>query len=330
MTEILTEEPEGQLPTEVIRLLFDGVAPERAPEFERFFSEHRPEFFISMGARPYGGFCALEKQNHVLIAPNMRDALWFLSFAAWYAFRARIPQETLAALLPPGPVHDEILLSEDLGYQPEANACHEIATLGIELARKPVAPGTVWPEIVPFPAVVIKAQDRGDPALRVEHAAVKDLALFAIAYILLHELRHVAFNAGRSGISRQEEELACDKFAIEKILGRAATWQPQDGSRVDAAKVTFKRSMGLLVGFFVLHALTPQGYRGASTDYPSLLTRLTAIVGAIDLPEDHELWLFGATLLRELQNDSEYAVLSSDSTRSVKANFLSIAERDFR
>jgi hypothetical protein len=88
--------------------------------------------------------------------------------------------------------------------------------------------------------------------------------------------------------------------------------------------------MGLLVGFFVLHALTPEGLRGPQADYPSLLTRLNAIVGAIALPEDHELWLFGATLLRELQGDSDYAVLSSDSTRPPKANFLSLAERGFR
>jgi hypothetical protein len=135
----------------VIRLLFEGVAPERALEFERFFAVHQPQFFISKRARAHGGFCALETSNHILSAPNMRDALWFLSFAAWYAFRARIPQEALAALLPPGPMHDELLLSEDLGYQPEAAACHDIATLAIELVRKPVAAGTLWPEAVPFP-----------------------------------------------------------------------------------------------------------------------------------------------------------------------------------
>jgi hypothetical protein len=138
------EEPEGELPSEVIRFLLDGVAPERALEFERFFSVHQPQFFISRRARAYGGFCALETSNHVLIAPNMRDAIWFLSFAAWQAFRARIPQETLAALLPPGPMHDELLLSEDLGYQVEAAACHEIATLAINLAQKPVVAGTLW------------------------------------------------------------------------------------------------------------------------------------------------------------------------------------------
>jgi DMSO/TMAO reductase YedYZ heme-binding membrane subunit len=186
------------------------------------------------------------------------------------------------------------------------------------------------PEAVPFPAAVIEAQERRDPTLRIEHAAIKDLALFAITYVLLHELRHVAFNSGRSGISRRDEEFACDEFAIAQVLGSAARWQPQDRSQVDPAKVVFKRAMGLLVGFFVLHALTPEGLREQHTDYPSLFTRLTATVGAIALPEDHELWLFGATLLRELQGDSDYAVLSSDSTRSPKANFLSIAERGFR
>src|SRR5262245_53549165 len=120
VAELLTEEPEGEFSTKVIRDLLDGVAPERRLEFEEFFTKHHPRFFISKRACKHGGFCALENENHVLIAPNARDPLWFLSFAAWYAFRARIPQELLAALLPSGPMHDEVLLSEDEGFLPES------------------------------------------------------------------------------------------------------------------------------------------------------------------------------------------------------------------
>jgi hypothetical protein len=43
MKKMATEEPEGELPTEVVRLLFEGVAPERTADFERFFSTHRPQ-----------------------------------------------------------------------------------------------------------------------------------------------------------------------------------------------------------------------------------------------------------------------------------------------
>jgi Peptidase U49 len=330
ITQMLIEEPEGELEASVIRLLLDGVAPERAPEFKALFSQLQPQFFISKQARDYGGFCALEGRNHILIGPNMRDVVWFLSFAAWYAFRARIPQEALAALLPRGPMRDEVLLAEDPGYLQDAAASRDITQLAIQLLRRPISPDTPWPDIVPFPAAVIEAQERGDPKLRVDHVATKDLALFAVAYVLLHELHHIVLNSGRADISRLREELASDEFAIDQILGRAATWQPSDGSSVDPAKVIFKRSLGLLVGFFVLHAFTPDRLRGTHPDYPSLLTRLTAIVNAIALPEDHSLWLFGATLLRELQGDSDYAVLSIDSTQSTKANFLTLAERGFR
>lgn len=330
MTEALVEESEGELPSEVIRLLLDGVAPERTGEFAAFFLQHQPQFFISMKARQHGGFCALEDRNHVLLAPNVRVALWFLSFAAWHAFRARAPQEVLAAALPAGPMRDEILLSEDQDYLLEATASRDITGLALRLVRKPVAADAVWPEAVPYPEVVLKAQERGDAALPVEHAAIKDLALFAIAYILLHELRHIAFNSGRDGISPIQEELTCDAFAIEQILGKAASWQPSDGSTAEPHEVIFKRSMGLLVGFFVLHAVTPEGHRGPQATYPSLLERLKVIVNAISLPEDHHLWLFGACLLRELQSDSEYAVLSLDGTNTMKSNFIEQAERGFR
>lgn len=30
------------------------------------------------------------------------------------------------------------------------------------------------------------------------------------------------------------------------------------------------------------------------------------MIRSIDLPDDHELWLFGTTLLREVQDESDY------------------------
>jgi hypothetical protein len=278
MSEILTEEAEGELPAEVILLLLEGIAPERTSEFQVFFSQHRPRFLVSKEARKYGGFCALLDHNHVLLAPNVRDALWFLSFSAWHAFRARVPQELLAAALPPGPLRDEVLLSEDVGYLPESAASRDISNLAIQIVRKKLPSHTPWPLAVPFPEVVIEAQARGDPSLSVEQTAIKDLALFAISYILLHELRHFAFNSGRDGISRVQEELACDEFAVDQILGHAARWNPTDGSTVEAAKVVFKRSLGLLVGFFVLHAITAQGHRGAHANIrPSSLASMSSL-----------------------------------------------------
>lgn len=176
---------------------------------------------------------------------------------------------------------------------------------------------------------VLAAVDCGDPQLPVEYAVVKDLALFAIAYVLLHELQHVVFNSGRDGLSRQQEEAACDQFAVDQILGRATTWQPQHAPRIDPAKVMFKRSMGLLVGFSVLHRFTPPELRGEQQDYPSLATRLGVILNAITLPDDHPLWLFATTLVRELNGDSSTAV-PSDSTQTAKANFVTLVEQGFR
>ena len=329
MTHVILEQPQGEIPAEVVCLLLCGVAPERSTEFSTYFSHHSPRFFVSDFARRYGGFCALDDKNHVLLAPNATDALWFLSFAAWHGFRARVPQEVLASILPSGKARDEVLLLEDDGYHSEATVCHDLTALAKKLMLGTVPSDTPWPDSVPFPADVINAQDDQTAHIPVEAAAVKDLSLFAIAYILLHEIRHIGFNSERAGLARAQEELACDEFAIDQILGRAATWLPTNGSVVSPEQIIFKRSMGLLVGFFALHGLTPNGLRGPQRNYPPLSERLIAIVDRIALPDDHQLWLFGSTLLRELQDDSDYAVLATDNSLTTKANFLLLANRGF-
>src|ERR1700733_15084056 len=90
------EEEVGELPLVVIRLLLEGVAPERAREFDALFSEHTPRFVVSENARQYGGFCAMTDKSEIQIAPGAREALWFMSFAAWHSFKARIPKDDIA------------------------------------------------------------------------------------------------------------------------------------------------------------------------------------------------------------------------------------------
>jgi hypothetical protein len=324
------EEEVGELPLAAIRLLLEGVAPERTHDFDALFSELKPRFVVSESARRFGGFCALTDRSEIQIAPGARDALWFMSFSAWHSFRARIPQEFLAWLLPMGEKRDELLMSEDHGYQPEAVTAGELVTLAKQLMRGGVTAGTPWPASIPRADTVILAQDRRDPMLSVEHILVKDMALFAISYILLHEMRHLIFNASRAGIERKDEETACDQFAVEQILGHAASWASAQDPALDPERVKFKRSMGLLVGFFALHSMTPEGMRAESKDYPSLSQRLRIIVRALDLPEEHEFWLFGSSVLREMHQDSDYAIVGVNSETKSRETFLSLAERDFR
>jgi hypothetical protein len=253
-----------------------------------------------------------------------------MSFAAWHSFKARIPQEFLAWLFPMGDKRDELLVSADDGYQPEAVRASELVTLAQQLMRGGVTAGTPWPVSIPRADTVILAQHRRDPMLSVEHVLVKDMALFAIAYILLHEVRHIIFNADRAGVARKDEEIACDQFAVEQILGRAAAWAGAQDPVVDPERVKFKRSMGLLVGFFSLHSMTPAGKRAESKDYPSISQRLDIIVRTLDLPEEHEFWLFGSSLLREMHQDSDYAILGVNSETRSRETFLSLAERNFR
>ena len=316
------------MPPDVVRLLLDGVAPERKIETSEFLARHQPVFRFSKEAQRLGGFCALINKNHVLIAPRAREALWLLSFAAWRGFRARVPQEFLAWLLS-GENRDAVLTSEDDGYEAEVTVSRGLAKRAMEMLRGAFADASNWPSEVPTPAAILEAQDLNDGTLPLAHWFVKDLALFALAYVFLHELRHIAFNSeGREKISNSEEELACDEFAVDQILGNVAA--SLAAGSPDLEKLIFRRSMGLMVGFFALHAFTAEGQRGETRNYPSLVRRLDAIITRISLHDDHDFWIFGSSLLRELHGDSDYAVLEVDSTKTRKENFMLLARREFR
>jgi predicted nucleotidyltransferase len=86
----------------------------------------------------------------------------------------------------------------------------------------------------------------------------------------------------------------------------------------------------MLVGFFALHSMTSEAMRAENKDYPSLSQRLRIIVQALDLPEEHEFWLFGSSVLREMHRDSDYAIVGVNSETKSPETFLSLAERDFR
>ena len=131
---------------------------------------------------------------------------------------------------------------------------------------------------------------------------------FALAYLLLHEARHVQFYVDKNRPDPKDEEIACDAFARDHILTGAAAYAADAGYGAD--EVMAKRSAGVTLGAFALYDLTPSAGRGGSTDYPPIADRMASIYDAITLPDDSWFWDFAASLLMALivREDQRFSV----------------------
>ena len=119
--------------------------------------------------------------------------------------------------------------------------------------------------------------------------------MIATAYVLLHEVKHVEFNAAGSRPTRPEEEFACDAFARHFILDDAADYAAEASSAAD--DVIGKRAAGIAIGIYILYAFTPSGGRAGSAEYPPVAERIEALFPDVRLADDHWFWDFAASLL---------------------------------
>jgi hypothetical protein len=145
-----------------------------------------------------------------------------------------------------------------------------------------------WSDGVPRP----QADKTG---LDVEQQAAFDLTMIATAYILLHEMRHVMYNAGGERPSAPDEELACDAFARRFLLDGVTDYAAR--SRESAEGVLAKRAAGIALGAYALYGFTSEAGRGGSADYPLVADRLDALFPEVSLPPNHWFWDFAASLL---------------------------------
>jgi hypothetical protein len=123
----------------------------------------------------------------------------------------------------------------------------------------------VWPADVPAPG--------GAPPNKVEDTAAVHLVKLATAYAFLHEVHHVKLAAdGRRPADLKDEELECDRFAREFLMGKVTEYAAV--SKQDELAVRNKRLTGIALGGYVLVEITPRERRSASSTHPPLALRL--------------------------------------------------------
>jgi peptidase U49-like protein len=145
-----------------------------------------------------------------------------------------------------------------------------------------------WPPGLPRPQV-------DKQGLSHEQQAAFDLTMIATAYLLLHEVRHLIFNADDSRPPPRDEELASDAFARVFLLGDIAAHIKSSGE--DSDEVLAKRAAGIALGVYALYEFTPEGARTGTSEYPPTADRLDPLFREVSLPSDHWFWTFVASLL---------------------------------
>lgn len=268
---------------QVIRDLFVGSVPERAMELSLFWKELDPVFQM-LPDRHKDGRLIMDAGSFRYIRFNHRvvRSFWIGAFAAWEGCRA-------VAESPDFPTVDLTKLEELV-------AAFEAAIQNDESDEAPLPAGVPQPGTLP--------DSVSDPQGR----AASELSIIAVAWALLHEVRHIrhqqkgtsASTRGDTPEAQHLEELSCDEFATRFILEKVQRHSDETGDNI--VLVRRKRELAIYYALFAMTLLTKDCWE-ASESHPSVQDRIDAVCKEIGEDRDETAWAYAYTAfvtLREL------------------------------
>ncbi|MCP1471943.1 hypothetical protein J3E64_003658 [Sphingobium sp. OAS761] len=215
------------------------------------------------------------------------DLFWLMGFAVWRAIELYGPAVALAQRT--GMSIDKILEDDEERPQLELDYKQRIAATKALLGAA-ATDGITWPSDIPKPT------DDRDSLKDDQEKSAFDLVCLALAFALLHELRHVMFRkAGDAPEEGYEEEMACDTWARTTMTSTLAEYARDQGHKF--AEVEQKRASGIALAAIVVHAMTSPMVRWGTDEYPPIADRLTAMIAGYSLPSNSNFWFFTACLL---------------------------------
>lgn len=263
-----------------IDMLLGGAAPERLQEIKALWGDGDERAFLSDQA----GFLLHAGFEVVQVNEISLRQIWILSYAfsraadlhavpLLFLAEAQLPfdQERLAAI--PGNTAGDAAFDEAL------NAVAALAE-ALSIDEVPLPAG------IPIPAPGVRSGN-------IAEQAGFDLACMAAAYVFLHEVRHVLLaKAGGEMLAPVEEEIECDRFARDVMLGRVDKYALDH--QVDPAAVAAKRSLGILFAMLCIAAITPPSRRPGSETHPPVRDRIRSALDAAPDPAPDWFWLTAA------------------------------------
>ena len=266
-----------------IQKLFEGVVPERLDEVLDLIKAHSAQF-RRIGDKPgfnldAGAFGAIQFTQRSL------EQLWLFGFSGIFALHCYSGIAVLAKCYGLNFNLDEI---DSLPDQKEADDQFSKLIDTVEHLKNAESEyDFTWPHGIPKP-------EDGKPR-NIEQAAIFDLVLMATAYVFLHELKHVIFEAeGNAPEDPTEEEMQCDAFASDMMLGQIKKYSESSGYPEN--KVRMKRSIGIALGSTFLAVATPTVNLSGTKSHPPVHKRWSATLGSIQLEENDFYWLYFASL----------------------------------
>lgn len=238
-----------------------SVAPEQREVLQEYWDRYNPQFKILADDGPDGPI-VMSAGGYVNIHFNHRimRLFWLGSFALWEGYVAFHQYAVSGA--------------PDLARFSKILECFEATCSAENVDSVP------WPDGIPEPGMLVDHQPE-NPA-----RVVGELAIFAVSWALLHELRHLLHQQDGTSANPEEidnshrEELNCDAFATELLLRRIHDYPVADDR--ESMAVLAKRQTGIYCALFTLTLLS-RGYWDATDTHPAIQDRIDQALASMDM-----------------------------------------------
>ena len=262
--------------------LFKLSAPERAAEFDALWLKFRPHF---EKAPDQSGFILEANSWFIRSTDRTTLTIWLIGYAlwaemyCWSSFIFFLSKET------------RVLIPKDFdSWEGQAEAYAKADSLfsaAMAFLNAPVLDMALWPP-VPKPRDILSASN--------EEQLVNDLVHHAVSFFYFHELRHFLLAKEGKVLEPIEEELECDRWAAEQLLGRSHDYRPAPGQpSQDSALVKSKRAMGVALGTAAIAHIQQLGLWETSQTHPAVATRFLALSSSLNLDKDDYYWNLACT-----------------------------------
>ncbi|SOY78704.1 conserved hypothetical protein [Cupriavidus taiwanensis] len=266
-----------------IDLLLGGVIPERVNEVKEAWGDANNR--VRRISSPV--FLLQQAWGTIQVSETALSQIWLIGFAAQAAMQAHSSAIRALELLR---LPFDFRQLQEMDEQVELDAAFSqrmeaIKSLGsIEFSDE-----YVWPVDTPDRSVQADT-------LNVDDKATYDLILMGTAYIFLHEIRHAIFeNSGVRPERHLDEEIECDRYALDMLLGGVSKYAQSSGYSADL--VFAKRLFGAVFAKLVILTLTPKEGWATDLQHPAVATRIRNVLDAADTRIPKKFWPYIAALL---------------------------------
>lgn len=245
-----------------VRHLFVGCAPERTAELDQMWLELAPLFQLTPDEHE-GDRIIMDAGAYRYVRFNHRvlRAFWIAGYTAWEGYRTVAESPSLAAL--------------EMDRFKELISSFETVISSRE------------PDLELLPDGVAEPGQYADQSQAPQSRAASELATIAVAWALLHEIRHIRHQREGTGADpydtdpkpKHDEELSCDEFATRFLLDQIDAYAQHKGE--SSVLVRQKRQLGIYFGLFAVTLLAKEKWEASDT-HPAVQNRIDAIRSLIE------------------------------------------------